>query len=234
MIRRSGAIGLLVAVAALAPASAQAKPVSVNVRVEGIRTTLFEGRITTDVHAVDAGDGSGAHKCDGTNGGANETPAPTLLGAFDTAVHQAGLTWAGSYFADFEDFGIDRVGPDSSDTKNNRYWGQVLNFEDTQVGGCQLQVKGGDQVLVAFNSFGRPKLKLSAPTQATVNRPVQLTVVDGETGKPFRGALVRGKTTGPQGHATVTFSKVGTRRFKARSKDAIRSNQARVQVHAPG
>ena len=234
MNTRSGAIGLLVAVAAFAPAVAQAKPVTLNVRVEGIRTTLFEGRVTTDVHPVDAGDGTGGHKCDGTNGGANETPAPTLLGAFDTAVHQAGVTWQGEYFDDFEDFGIDRVGPDSSDTKNNRYWGQALNFKDTQVGGCQQQVEKGDQVLVAFDSFGHPKLKLTAPRQATVGKPVQLTVVDGESGKPFQGALVRGKTTGPQGHVTVTFSKAGTRRFKARARGAIRSNQARVQVHAQG
>ncbi|HKP89115.1 MAG TPA: hypothetical protein VJT75_03995 [Thermoleophilaceae bacterium] len=232
MNTRSGAVGLLVAVAVLAPAVAQAKPVSVNVRVEGIRTTLFEGRLTTDVHTVDSSDGTGPHKCDGTNGGASETPAPTLLGAFDTAIHDAGLTWQGDYFADFEDFGINRVGPDSSDTKNNRYWGQVLNFKDTQVGGCQQQVKAGDQVLVAFNSFGHPKLRLTAPRQARVNRPVQLTVVNGETGKPFAGALVRGKTTGPQGHVTVTFSKAGTRRFKARARDAIRSNQAQVQVNA--
>jgi hypothetical protein len=232
MKRHSGALALLVAVAAFAPAAAQAKPVSVDVRVEGIHTTLFEGRVTTDVHAVDAGDGTGAHKCDGTNGGAHEAPAPTLLGAFDTAVHKAGITWEGEYFSDFEDFGIDKVGPDAADTKNNRYWGQVLNYEDTQVGGCQQQIKAGDQVLVAFNSFGHPKLRLSAPKQAAVGKPVRLTVIDGETGKPFEGALVRGKTTGPAGHVVVTFSKAGTRRFKARAKDAIRSNQARVQVHA--
>jgi hypothetical protein len=232
MKRRTGALALLVGAAALAPAAAHAKPVTVNVRVEGIRTTLFEGKVTTDAHPVDSGDGSGAHKCDGTNGGANPTPGPTLLGAFDTAVHRAGLTWQGDYFADFEDFGIDRVGPDSSDTKNNRYWGQVLNFKDTQVGGCQQRIVGGDQVLVAFDSFGHPKLRLTAPKQATVGRPVVLTVVDGETGKPFAGALVRDKFTGPQGHVKVTFSKAGVRRFKARAKGAIRSNQARVQVHA--
>lgn len=232
MIRRTGALVLLVAGALLAPAAAPAKPVTIDVRIEGIRTTLFEGKVTTDVHAVDSGDGTGAHKCDGTNGGASATPGPTLLGAFDTAVHKAGTTWRGEYFSDFEDFGIDRVGPDSSDTKNNRYWGQVLNFKDTQVGGCQQKVNPGDRVLVAFNSFGHPKLELSAPKQATVGRPVRLTVIDGETGKPFEGALVRGKTTGPQGHVLVTFSKAGVRRFKARATDAIRSNQARVQVHA--
>jgi hypothetical protein len=232
MKRRSGALALLVAAAVLAPAAAHAKPVTVGVRIEGIRTTLFEGKITTDAHPVDSGDGSGAHKCDGTNDGANPTAGPTLLGAFDTAVHRAGLTWQGDYFADFEDFGIDRVGPDSSDTKNNRYWGQVLNYKDTQVGGCQQRIVGGDQVLVAFDSFGHPKLRLTAPDQATVGRPVQLTVVDGETGKPFAGALVRSNHTGPQGHVKVTFSKAGVRRFKARAKGAIRSNQARLRVHA--
>jgi hypothetical protein len=231
MIRRSGAVGLLLAIAACAPAAAS--PVTVDVRIEGIRTTLFDGKVTTDVHPVDAGDGSGPHKCDSTNGGANATPAPTLLGAFDTAVHQAGITWAGEYFPDFEDFGIDRVGPDSSDTKNNRYWGQVLNYKDTQVGGCQQRVHSGDQVLIAFNSFGHPKLELSGPATATVGKPVRLTVIDGETGKPFRGALVRGATTGARGHVRVTFGSPGIHRMKARrSGEAIRSNQLAVTVHA--
>jgi hypothetical protein len=222
MIRRSGALALLLAAVACAPALA--KPtVPVNVRIEGKRDTLFEGRVLAPIHQVDSGDGTGPHTCDGTNGGANATPGPTLLSAFDDAVHMAGRTWAGQYSTGFQDFTIDRVGPDSSDTKNGRYWGQVLNYKDTQLGGCQLQVKPGDQVLVAFNSFGRAKLRLSGPSHVTVGKPFTVTVTNGETGKPFEGALVRGGTTGPRGHVSVLIRKPGTHRFKARATDAIRS-----------
>jgi hypothetical protein len=228
MIRRSGALALLLAAVACAPAVA--KQVPVNVRIEGQRSTLFEGRLLARVHKVDSGDGTGGHTCDGTNGGANSTPAPTLLGAFDQAVRSSFLSWSGAYSTGFQDFTIDRVGPDSSDTKTNRYWGQALNFKDTQLGGCQIQVKSGDQVLIAFNSFGHPKLKLAGPRQVAAARPFTVTVFDGEKGKPVAGAIVRGRSTGPRGRVRLTLPEEGTYRFKARAKDAIRSNA--LTVHA--
>jgi hypothetical protein len=230
MIRRTGALALLLAVAACAPALA--KPIAVHVRVEGLHKTLVERQITVDVRKVSSGDGTGKHKCDGTNNGASTTPAPTLLGAFDKAVHQAGLTWAGAFFPSFEDFTIDRVGPDSSDTQHNRFWGQALNFKDTQVGGCQQKLEAGDHVLVAFNSFGNPKLKLRGPKHATAGKPFEVTVTDGATGTAFKGAVVRGHTTGPKGHASITLPSAGTYRFKARSQGAVRSNTLKVEASA--
>ena len=228
MTRRTGALALLLAAVACAPAAA--KPIPVNVRVEGVHRTLFEGRVLAGVHKVDSGDGTGAHKCDGTNGGANPKPGPTLLGAFDLAVRKANITWLGSFSTGFEDFTIDRVGPDATDNKRKRYWGQVLNFEDTQVGGCQQQLKAGDRVLVAFNSYGHPKLRLKGPTRATAGKPFQVRVVDGQTGKPYRGATVRRNETDAQGHVSVMLPRPGTYRFKARDFGAIRSNA--LQVHA--
>jgi hypothetical protein len=228
MIRRSGALALLIAAAACAPAAA--KPVAVNVRVEGIHKTLFEGRITTDINTVDSGDGSGPHKCDGTNGGANATPGPTLLGAFDDATHEGGLSWRGAYSSDFEDFTIDKVGPDASDTAGGKYWGQVLNYKDTQLGGCQIQVHKADKVLIAFNSYGHPKLKLKGPKQVTAGKAFTVTVIDGQSGKPFEGAKVRGRTTDSKGHVKITLKHVRTYRLKATAKQAVRSNA--LKVHA--
>ena len=228
MIRRTGALALLVAAVACAPAAA--KPIAVNVRVEGVHKTLFEGRVLTRVHKVSSGDGTGAHKCDGTNNSGSPNPGPTLLGAFDDALDQADVSWTGKYFPDFEDFSIDRVGPDSSDTKRNRYWGQVLNFKDTQVGGCQQQLKAGDKVLVAFNSYGHPKLKLTGPHHATPGQAFRVTVVDGQTGKPYEGATVRKNLTDAQGHVQVMLPRRGTFRFKARDFGAVRSNA--LVVHA--
>jgi len=231
MIRRTGALVLLVAAVACAPASA-ANTVPVNVRVEGIKKTLFEGRIVANVHKLDARDGTGRHKCDGTNGGANAKPGATLLSAFDTALLRAHRGWAGRWDDGFQDFALDRVGPDSNDTTGGRYWGQVLNFQDTQVGGCQQQLKAGDQVLVAFNSYGHPKLKLTGPTQAKAGKPFQVTVTDGATGKPFAGALVHGSTTDSNGHVNVTLLETRVHRFKARAKGAIRSNALKVDAKA--
>ena len=228
MIRRTGALALLLAVVACVPAAAKSIPV--NVRVEGAHSTLFEGRVLVGVHKVNSGDGTGAHKCDGTNGGANKTPGPTLLGAFDHALELAGISWLGKFSTDFQDFTIDRVGPDASDTKHARYWGQVLNFRDTQVGGCQQQIEAGDKVLVAYNSYGHPKLKLRGPHRATAGQPFQVTVVDGATGKPYKGATVRKNHTDAQGHVQVMLPRAGTYRFKARDFGAVRSNA--LEVHA--
>jgi hypothetical protein len=232
MIRRTGALALLIAAVACAPAAAKA--VTVNVRVEGKHRTLFDGKVKTSVHPVDAGDGSGGHKCDGTNGGANDTPAPTLFGAFDDAIAVSSYNWAGSWSDDFEDFGIDRVGPDSNDTTYGKYWGQALNYQDTQLGGCQIQVHRGDDVLVALNSYGHPKLRLKGPHQATEDRPFRVTVIDGGTRKPFEGARVRGKATDAKGHVMVTLGKTHVYRLKATSKGAIRSRALTVKVHAAG
>ena len=197
MIRRTGALALLLAVAACAPALA--KSIAVNVRVEGLHKTLLDRRVLVDVRKVSSGDGTGKHKCDGTNNGASSTAGPTLIGAFDLAIQQANLTWAGKWFSSFEDFSIDRIGPDSSDTTNNKYWGQVVNYKDTDLGGCQQQIKAGDHVLVAFNSFGHPKLKLTGPGHATAGKPFRVTVLDGGVGEGVRGRGGARPQDGPQG-----------------------------------
>ena len=230
MIRRSGALALLLAVAATAPAAAKPKPISVKVRIEGIHHTLFDGKVRVGVRKVDSGDGTGKHTCDGTNGGASKTPGPTLVGAFDKAVTKAGLTWRGGWSDDFQDFTIDRVGPDASDNTAHKYWGQVLNYKDTQVGGCQQQLKTGDDVLVAFNSYNHPKLKLKGPHRVTEDKPFQVTVTDGATGKPVEGARVRGHSTDAHGHVMVTLPHAHTYGLKATSDGAIRSRA--LEIHA--
>ena len=231
MIRRSGAIAVLVS--ALACATAVAAPITVNVRVEGKKKTLFEGNVKAKVHLVNSGDGSGPHHCDGTNGGASAAPGPTLLGAFDTAVRKAHVKWHGAYSNGFDDFTIDKVGPDANDNVNGHYWGQALNYKDTQVGGCQQKVKKGDQVLIAFDSFQHPKLELQGSKHATAGKKYRVKVLDGEKGKPYlKGAVVHGKTTDDNGRATFVFHKAGTVKLKAKADGAIRSNRLKVRVSA--
>ena len=68
-IRRLVPATLLVACALSAPA-AQAAPASVQLRIEGRNTTIYEGPVTTDGKVVRPEPGED-HGCDGTNNGAN-------------------------------------------------------------------------------------------------------------------------------------------------------------------
>jgi hypothetical protein len=211
--------------AALTATSAQA--VKVNVRVEGRTHTLLERNVDTFVHPVTA-DASGPHKCDGTNGGASTTPGETLTGAFDDAARKESLSWAGTWNASFEDFLIDRVGPDSA--TSSKFWGTVLNFKDTEAGGCQVKVTEGDQVLIAYDAFGKPKLQLTGVRGARADRVFALFVRDGTTGQPVAGARVSGRTTNTQGRVLLRIENRGLYRFKATRSDAIRSNQWKVRI----
>ena len=88
-------------------------PATVHLRVEGSSATLFDGSVATNAKTLTK-DGSGPHPCDGTNGGANSTPGPTMTTALDDGALAGGFTWAGTWFDGFQDFGIDRIGSDSN------------------------------------------------------------------------------------------------------------------------
>ena len=217
----AAALGVLAAI----PATAAA--VKVNVRVEGKTKTLFERNVDTFVHDVTA-DNTGPHKCDGTNGGASTSPAPTLTGAFDDAARKANVSWQGSWNQSFEDFLINTVGPDSA--TSSQFWGTALNFKDTEAGGCQVKVQSGDQVLVAYDSFGKKKLRLTGVRGSRSGRVFALFVLDGVTGDRIAGARVGGKTTNSQGRVLLRIEKRGLYRFKATAPDSIRSNQWKVRI----
>ena len=224
-LRSLAVAAALTVLAAALPASAAA--VKVNVRVEGKTQTLLERNVDTFVHPVTA-DATGPHKCDGTNGGANPAPAPTLTGAFDDAARKASVTWGGSWSESFQDFLIDRVGPDSATT--TQFWGTALNFQDTSAGGCQVQVEKGDQVLIAFDSFGKRKLQLTGAHGARSGDVFALFVLDGTTGKRVAGASVGGQTTNTQGRVLLRRKSRKLYRFKATAPDSIRSNQWKVRI----
>ena len=229
MIRRSLALaGVLAIVAAQA---ALAAPVTVTLRVEGATTTIFEGPVTTDGKQIDKGDGP--HPCDGTNLNANPTPGPTMTSALDDGSIAGGFTWDGTWFAGFEDFGIDRIGPDASSA--SQFWGYALNYAPTQVGGCQQRVAAGDEVLFGYDFFSKTHLlKLTAPQRAATGESFTVTVVDGKDGTPVAGASVGGALTGADGTATLAFESAGVQRLKADHPTSIRSNAAQVCVYVPG
>ncbi|MCW3063149.1 MAG: surface cell-adhesion protein [Solirubrobacterales bacterium] len=211
--------------------TALAAPVTVDVRIEGLSSTIFEGPVTTDAKTLTK-DGTGAHPCDGTNGGANPTPGPTMTGALDDAAVQHGFTWDGQWFS-FGDFGINRIGPDTANS--SQFWGYALNFQPSQVGGCQQQVHGGDHVLFAYDFFSKAHLlELTGPASAAPGQPITVHVVDGQTtpATPVAGATVAGATTNAAGDATVTLTTLGHNVLKADKADSVRSNALDVCVHS--
>jgi hypothetical protein len=216
----------------LACSTAVAAPVTVNLRVEGSTSTIFEAPVTTDGKAIDKGDGP--HPCDGTNGGAHPAPVPTMTSALDDAPIPGG--WGGSWNAEFSDFAVERIGSEAQDDVNLRYWGYTLNYQFPTVGGCQQAVSAGDDVLFTFDSFGKPMLDLNGPTRAETNKPVSLTVTDGTTGAPLAGATIAGLAgeTGADGRLDVTFDSDGVRNLKAERPGSVRSQTLEMCVEAPG
>ncbi len=217
---------------ALAPA-AQADPVSVKLRVEGKTGTIYEKAVTTDGHDVSTPSSNGAHKCDGTNGGASTVPGPTSTATLDDGAKQGGFTFDGTWNTGFEDFLLNRVGPDSS--TDSEFWGHFNNFVSSQVGGCQQRVGTGDEVLWVWDAFSKAHaLKLSGPASARTGQSFGVRVTDGGTGAPISGSSIGGKLTDADGRATLSFAKAGVYRLKATRADSVRSPLLTVCVDPAG
>jgi hypothetical protein len=218
--------------AALAPAPALATPVEVNLRVEGAHTTIYEHPITSDGHVITTGSG-GSHRCDGTNGGANPSPVPVATAALDDGARFGGFTWDGTYFPSFQDYVVDRVGSDRSNS--SQFWAFLVNYRFSQVGGCQHRVRQGDEVLWAFDGFSKKHvLRLDGPGSAHTGAPVAVGVSDGQTGSPMMGARVGGAVTGTDGRAVLRFQRPGVFALKAERSDSIRSNALSLCVDPAG
>ncbi|MBV9213458.1 MAG: hypothetical protein JOZ25_07400, partial [Actinobacteria bacterium] len=127
-----------------------------------------------------------------------------------------------------DDFLIDRVGPDSN--TSTQFWDLELNWQDLTNGGCHVKVHKGDHVLVAYNAFGKPLLKLTGPKHAHAGQAFTVKVVNGRNGDAVEGAKVGGHKTNSKGKATLVVSKTGKLRLKAHSSGAIRSNALDVVV----
>ncbi len=236
MQRKRGLLGFVIGLAATVAMTgpALASPTVVNVRVEGATATIFEGPVLTYGHSVSTTSG-GTHHCDGTNNGANPTPGPTATAALDDAAASAAFTWDGTFSAGFDDYFVTRIGPDTQTA--TQFWGVLLNYQFTPVGGCQQRVGFGDKVLWAFDAFSKSHfLKMTGPITARVGVPITVTVKDGQNGSPISGATVGPigntgtATTNASGQAQVTFPTRGLKRVKAERADSIRSNALTVLV----
>ena len=228
---RRALAGALV-LSALAVAPAVAAPVSVTLRVEGSKQTIYEDRVTTDGHLVTTPSG-GTHKCDGTNGGAHPSPGPVATAALDDGSRTGAFTWDATYNQSFEDFLVSRVGPDSA--TSSQFWAFLVNSQFSQSGGCQTRVGQNDEVLWAFDGFNKSSvLRLEGPASARTGQPIGVRVTDGQDGGAEPGARVGGAVTGADGRATLVFRDPGVYDLKAERDDAIRSNRLTLCVDPEG
>jgi hypothetical protein len=229
-IRTGTTAVLTAALACAAPTAATAVPTKVTVRVEGAAKTLVEGTVTTDVRTVDGNDGTGAHKCDGTNGGANTTSGPTATSALDSALKLARLSWAAKFDASFDDFIVNRIGPDPA--TSSQFWGVAVNGKSLDVGGCQKIVGAGDEVLWAYDLFNKKHvLRATGAAKVRAKHVYTVKVVDTQHGNvPVAGAKIGGKKTNSHGVAKLRFQTTGTKRLKATEATSVRSNELDVKV----
>jgi hypothetical protein len=241
MLHRLAGLALAI-VALLVPASvASAAPVTVNLRIEGPTSTVFEGPVTTDVRPFQftAGADTAAHECDATavNGGTSATPVPTRGAAVAAASLGAPFSTAGTFFAppigspSFSEVGGQSV---AFDAATNAFLVEYKNGVEASIGSCGDPIANGDNVLFAYGPEGVPLLQLSGPATAAAGVPFTVRVVDQRTGSPVAGATVGGATTDAAGNATVTLAQAGAQRLKAEAAGAIRSNALVVSVAAPG
>jgi hypothetical protein len=244
-LHRFGAPAVLIAAlvlgALVAATSAAAAPVTVNLRIEGSNSTIFEGPVTTDARMVTTAAG-GTHPCDGTqNPSAHpaNSPGPTPTTAVADAADRAGFTFDGQWnqFGS-GDFFVERINSDGvvgQFDSNGNFWDSLVNRGIAQFGGCQIRVFNGDTVLLEWQDGNHPNLQLTAPSQVQVGTPFDVNVQQYQdqngTLSPASGASVAGATTDANGHASVTFPSAGNQHIKATLTGAIRSNAADICVY---
>lgn len=159
----------------LLPSLAAAAPAEVPVRIEGKAQTLFEGPVLTDGHRVKAASDRDWRKCDATNNNMSSTPGPTPTAAADDAMRTIGHDFDAQWYPGFEDYFIQRFGPDRDSADDYEYWGILVNGTFTSVGGCQKKLGTGDQVLWVYDAFtDRRMLRLSVEkSDGSVGNPVE-------------------------------------------------------------
>ncbi|HEY2217207.1 MAG TPA: hypothetical protein VGH21_06905 [Solirubrobacteraceae bacterium] len=244
--------------ALLCASAALAAGVTVNLRVEGSSTTLFEGPVTTSPETFETASSGGAHPCDYASNGPSEGFANegVTAGTPTTALHDAALTgglafdaeWFGSGVSNGNpgDFFVTKVGPDANGGPPTfPSWGYAVNYTTANVGGCQIALSPGTDVLWAYNYFNLAHLlALTGPASVNAGTPFTVHVADGRTGEPIAGAgigtfaggavstLDGSSQTDASGNATLTLASAGTVALKATQSESVRSNAISVCVHA--
>src|SRR6186997_1246536 len=169
-LRRTALPVALTLFALTAAPAADAAPVTVNLRVEGIADTIFDGPVVTDAHRTTTPSDGVARPCDGTNSGG--APTPTAIGALDDGSKAGGFAWDASWYDSFSDYyPFLQIGTETIDSSH--YLAFYLNWVYADLGACSQSVKQGDDVLFAHSNFDQSNvLRLSGPTTATTGQSV--------------------------------------------------------------
>lgn len=230
-------IGTLAVLASLAVcAAAWAKPVIVNVRIEGPKRTFFDGNVAARPEVLTK-DSSGPHACNGENNGANKTPGATVTTALDAAARKAHFSWAATWYSSPPDFLVTAIGPFAGGSST--FWSAVLNYKTLPVGGCQVEVHTGDQVLWYFASTQKYDLELIGPKHVGSGHALKLKVLAYSTSAPYASrpaasASVDGHKASTHGIVTLHITRRGRHKLRATMPDAVRSNAIVVDVRAAG
>jgi hypothetical protein len=238
-------------VALLASTCAQAAPITVNLRVEGSAKTLFEGPVSTEGETFETPSSKGTYPCNYSGNGNFEgftiggTPTATPTTALRDAALSAGLVFDAKWSTSFGDFFVTQVGTDVNQTEAPfASWGYAVNYTTAPVGGCQVALAPGSEVLWAYNYANLAHLlRLSGPASANLGAPLTVHLVDAQNGTPISGASIGedlagvttpipgSATTDAGGNATITLSHAGTLTLKATRPDSVRSDRLLVCVH---
>jgi hypothetical protein len=222
----------------IAPAAAGAKTTA-HLRVEATG-----GKVLADVTepmspaTVKTDPGADCFGAPGGSGDRVRIPDDTALGLLADALPDVPALRPLSITDQFS-FGLAICGIGGKVASGDGFWYLKRNHVASQVGGDQLKVHDGDQILW-YLAPGFPvgdELALKAPRRARPGVPVRVKVV-AYTDKGKRHAakgvdLGHGaKPTDAAGVTQVTFPRAGTRKLQARHAGDIPSNVATVCVEA--
>jgi hypothetical protein len=235
------AVGCALAIVLALPATASARSVGANLRVEATNGKILAdvtqytspATVRTDPKARCFGAGTGG------SGDRVKVPNPTALGLVADALSHVRALRPLSLTDHFA-FGLGVCGIGGLAPKNsNQFWYLKKNHVGSQKGGDKTRVGAGDDVLWYLAPGFPPgdELVLRLPARAQPKTPVRATVLgysDKGARTPVAGAKLRFAhgPTDSNGHATLEFPKAGTERVQATGDGDIPSNVATVCVRS--
>lgn len=206
--------------------TAVAAPTQVSVRIEGKTETIFEGPVLAEPHRVRDFNDTQWRRCNGVTATSSlKVPSVVPTSASSDAMRIAGESFDARWFGQWEDYYVERWGPDLEDLLALEYWGVLVNNVYTSVGGCQYALDSGDEIVWAYDAFhGRPRLLLypggyaggavQATATATLNQPFEVVVNSWLTYNEGSPPPAPTRSTTPYAGAEVAPVETGAKGFQ--------------------
>ena len=221
----------------IVPAAAGAHSVTADLRVEASNgKILADTEERTSPTSVKTDPGADCFGPPGGSGDRVDIPNNTALGLLADALPDDPDLRPLSITDQFS-FGLAICGIGDKVASGDEFWYLKENHVGSQVGGDQLKVHDGDEILwyLAPKFPAGDELVLKAPAHARPDVPVDVKVVSyNDKGKhePDKGAKVGlgADPTNADGETEVTFDSAGTRSLQARDGSDIPSNVEEICV----